>query len=74
MIPFDPINPNIPLRYPLKVIRTSPITKKTDNKDLEVFDRRKARDRRRQPFKHRGPFEMRKGKDRRAGSYIDEQV
>lgn len=74
MIPFNPLNPSVPIRAPIKVIPTNRIAKRNDNNNDEPLERRKSSDRRRQPFRHRGQFEMRKGRDRRDDAHINEQI
>lgn len=74
MIPFNPVNRNLLIREPIKVLPVNPIAKRSDDNDNTAFDRRKPFDRRLKPFRHRGQFEMRKGRDRRNDTHINEQI
>jgi hypothetical protein len=74
MIPIDPPRPAAPSIPPLRVHRVNPTGVRKNSADLSPKQRRKRRDRRTNPFCHRGPFEMRSGVDRRDYIHIDEEV
>lgn len=72
MIPFDPTHPNIPIRRLIKVVPVTRIAQRLDHRQESFFsERRDSNDRRKQPFRHRGRYEMRKGRERRGLGHID---
>ncbi|WP_054112706.1 hypothetical protein [Marinagarivorans algicola] len=75
MIPFDPTHPHTPIRRLIKVIPVTHVAQRLDHSQGDYFaERRGYNDRRKQPFRHRGRYEMRKGRERRTLGHIDTEA
>lgn len=74
-IPIDTrrVLPPSPSSRKIKAEPVEPVQRKGQSAE-QYSERRKRRDRRKQPFEHRGAYEMRSGGDRREAFHVNEEV